>query len=65
MTMLTHLHGPLGQAVRHSDGRTNSAAHLGAIKRFFAGVLSVLAATAAIAGAMAMKGVYFVSHFSY
>ena len=59
MTMLNHLHGSLGQAARHSDVRTVGAAHLGAIKGFFAGVLSALVATAAAAGAMALKDVYF------
>lgn len=39
--------------------------HLGLIKRFFAGVLIVLAATAAAAAVTALKGIYFLSHFSH
>jgi hypothetical protein len=69
MTMLTHAHGPLDRIVRPSGPRarsgTHGAAHLVAIKRFFAGVLTVLVATAAAAGVVALKGVYFLSHFSY
>jgi hypothetical protein len=65
MTMLTHLQGPLGQAARHSDVRTKGEAHLGAIKRFFAAALSAIMATVAVAAAMALKGAYFFSHFSY
>jgi len=45
--------------------RTQGEAHLGAIKRFYAGVLTALLATAAVVGAMALKGIYFLSHFSY
>ncbi len=65
MTVLTHLHGPAGSVAGRSDARASGKAHMGAIKRFLAGVLSALAATAAVAGAMALKGAYFFSHFSY
>jgi hypothetical protein len=69
MTILTH-DNRRGEMARPSKGRTfpdaqGARAHLGAIKRFFAGVLVVLAATAAAAAAMALKSVYFLSHFSY
>jgi hypothetical protein len=67
--MLTHIQGPLGRSARPSDTRVRpgiqGAAHLGTIKRFFAGVLTVLAATAVAAGAIALKGVYFLSHFTH
>jgi hypothetical protein len=69
MTMLTHAHDPLGRLADPAEARTHAgtqgAAHLGAIKRFFVGVFTALVATAAVAGAIALKGVYFFSHFSY
>jgi len=69
MTMLTHFHGPLSRTAQPSSARahtaTQGAVYLGVIKRFCAGVLTVLVATAVAAGAIALKGVYFLSHFSY
>jgi hypothetical protein len=69
MTMMTHIHGSLARTARPSDARaaegSQGAAHLSAIKRFLSGVLTVLVATAMAAGAIALKSVYFLSHFSY
>jgi hypothetical protein len=69
MTMLTHMQSPMRRSARpaeaHIPSRAQGAAHLGAIKRFFTGVLTALVATVAAAGAIALKGVYFLSHFSY
>src|SRR5262245_17479058 len=65
-TMLTHARRPLGRSARSSDvrphARTRGAAHLGATKRFFAGLLVVLAAAGAAACVIALKTAY---HLSY
>jgi hypothetical protein len=69
MTMLAPAAERLAQSGRSSDVRIHATiqdvARLGSIKFFFAGVLSVLAATAAAGGVIALKSAYFLSHFSY
>jgi hypothetical protein len=54
MTMLTHARGPFERAAR-SPARPYPKAHLAAIKRFVAGVLTILAAGTAVAAIMALK----------
>jgi hypothetical protein len=68
MTMLTHIHPNerLGRpSVGPAHARSRGAAHLGATKRFFTGVISILVATAAVAGVIAMKSAFYLSHFSH
>ncbi len=60
MTMLTHTRGPFKRAFYSSEGRdtakpVSAAAHLAMIKRFCTGVVTVLAAGAAVAAIMALK----------
>jgi hypothetical protein len=57
MTMLTHTRGPFERAA-HSSVRPypgSAKAHLTAVKRFLAGVLTILAAGTAVAAIMALK----------
>lgn len=69
MTMLTHTHHPPGRLEHLSDApghaRSPGATHVGAVKRFFAAAISILVAIAAVAGVIALKSVYYLSHFSY
>ena len=60
MTMLTHTRGPFERASCSSEGRdpakpVSAAAHLAMIKRFCLGVVTILAAGAAVAAIMALK----------
>ena len=57
MTMLTHTRGPFERAA-HSSARPcpgGAKAHLTTVKRFLAGVLTILAAGTAVAAIMALK----------
>ena len=58
MAMIVHSHG-----LRHLT--ISARAHLGAIRRFFRGVVVVLVAGAAVTAVMAVKTAYFLSHFGY
>jgi hypothetical protein len=69
MTMPAPTAKRLAQSGRSSDvrlhARIKDVARPGSIKGFFAGALSVLAATAAAGSVTALKAAYFLSHFSY
>jgi hypothetical protein len=58
MAMLMHTHGQQHRPIA-------ARAHLGAIRRFFRGVVAVLAVAAAVTAVMAVKTGYFLSHFGY
>lgn len=69
MTTMAHANGR-PQRTTHSSrpaafaGNIAARAHLGAIKRFFGGVLAVLLAGSAVAGIMALKTADYLSHFA-
>jgi len=68
MTILTHLRGPfertpLASARRYKAETGAAKAHLSAIRRFLAGVLTILAAGTAIAAIMALKIAIYLPRF--
>jgi hypothetical protein len=69
MTMLIHATNRLTQLERSPDAHiradTLDEARPASLKGIFAGAISVIAATAAAGGVIALKAVYFVSHFSH
>jgi hypothetical protein len=68
MTMLTHGRGAPERAGRRTRNRAGTAAgkgHLAMIKRFVGGVVTVLAAGAAIAAIIALKTAIYLGRFDY
>jgi Trk K+ transport system NAD-binding subunit len=69
VTILMDACDRLDQRTRSTEARVvagniSAGAHLGAIKRFFTGVLIAVLAEAAVAAVMALKTAYYLSHFS-
>jgi hypothetical protein len=70
MTMLTHTrgsfeHAPSSSAQPCKAGTGAAKAHLSAIRRFLAGVLTILAAGTAVAAIMALKIAIYLPRFMH
>jgi hypothetical protein len=68
MTMLTHMRGPFERAPysserQHPAGRGAAKARATTIRRFLAGVLTILAAGTAVAAIMALKIAIYLPRF--